>query len=62
MTRPDDIRQGKYFMSQFLCRNLTDILSFAMVKQEWELRSENLHASFVNFHASVKRKQELHES
>ena len=28
----------------------------------WKLRSESLHESFLNFHAPVKREQELHES
>ena len=28
----------------------------------WELTSESLHESFVNFHCLIKREQELHES
>ena len=30
--------------------------------QAWELTSESLHESFVNFHCLIKREQELHES
>ena len=28
----------------------------------WELKSESLHESFLNFHCLIKREQELHES
>jgi hypothetical protein len=28
----------------------------------WELTSESLHESFLNFHCLIKREQELHES
>jgi hypothetical protein len=31
-------------------------------KSPWESGSENLHHSFLDFHAPVKREQELHES
>ena len=37
-------------------------MSEVLIKRRWNLRSESLHASFLNSHAPVKREQELHES
>ena len=34
----------------------------AKMRVAWELTSESLHESFINFHVLVKREQELHES
>jgi hypothetical protein len=49
-------REFAWESSQLLCPGLT------RTRVAWELRSESLHESFLNFHAPVKREQELHEN
>jgi predicted transcriptional regulator len=38
------------------------LLDQTWTRVAWELRSESLHESFLNFHCLIKREQELHES
>jgi predicted transcriptional regulator len=38
------------------------LLDQTRTRVAWELRSESLHQSFLNFHCLIKREQELHES
>ena len=38
------------------------LLDQTRTRVAWELRSESLHESFLNFHCLIKREQELHES
>jgi predicted transcriptional regulator len=38
------------------------LLDQTRTRVAWELRSESLHESFLNFHCLIKREQELHDS
>jgi hypothetical protein len=38
------------------------LLDQTRTRVAWELRSESLHESFLNFHCLIKQEQELHES
>jgi non-ribosomal peptide synthetase component F len=38
------------------------LLDQTRTRVAWELTSEGLHESFLNFHCLIKREQELHES
>ena len=38
------------------------LLDQTRTRVAWELTSESLHESFINFHCLIKREQELHES
>jgi hypothetical protein len=38
------------------------LLDQTRTRVAWELRSESLHGSFLNFHCLIKRERELHES
>jgi hypothetical protein len=56
--RVDESSEARICMRVFS----THVLRSKRTRVTWELRSKNLHQSFLNSHGLVKREQELHES